>query len=85
MGASTRGVQPFVSGLQRSHPEVHNLDIAVAVHKDILRLQISMANTEAMNIGKTSNQLPEYTNSFWLRKSAVGGDVVEKLTAFHVL
>ena len=49
----------MVCGLEGSHPEVCQLDIAIRIEKDILWLEVTMTDVESVAIGKASNDLPE--------------------------
>jgi len=82
---SARGIQPFISGLERCHSEVNNFDVMIPVHQDVFWLQVSMADVEAVAIGQASNQLAEYSNGFWFWEADVGRYVVKKFAALHIL
>ena len=85
MRTSAGRIEPLVGRLKRSHTEVHDLDIPVAIHQDIFWLEISMANVEAMAVGETGDHLTEYAYSFRFWKTAIFGYVVKQLAAFDKL
>lgn len=70
--------------LQYSHTEIDNLDIAVAVQKDVLRLQVSMADIETVTVGQSSEDLAKEANGFVLWELAVRRDMVEQLATIDV-
>ena len=67
MWTSARSIEPLVGRLKCSHTEVHDLDIAIAIHQDVFWLEVSMANVEAMAVGETRDHLTKYADSFRFR------------------
>ena len=50
MWATTGGSEPLVRRLKGGHTKIDNFDVAIVVHEDILRLEIAMADIEAMAV-----------------------------------
>ena len=50
MWATTRGSEPLVGRLKGCHTEIDDFDVVVAVHEDVLWLEIPMADIEAMAV-----------------------------------
>lgn len=50
MWATARGSEPLVRRLKGCHTEIDNFDVAIAVHEDVLGLEIAMADIETMTV-----------------------------------
>jgi hypothetical protein len=71
--------------LKSSHSEVSKLDIVVSIEKDVLGLQIAMADIESVAIPEGGDYLAEQSNSFFFGERSVVGNVVEQFTSLNVL
>ena len=84
MWTATGCIEPFVCGLKGCHSEVHDLDIAITIHEDILRLEVAMTDVEAVAVGQASDHLAKYAHGLWFWETAIGGYVIEEFSAFYI-
>lgn len=84
--ASTRSLQCvtllFVSVAQA---EVDNLDVHILVEKQVLRLQVAMANLDLVEVLDASEDLVEEPARFAILQSSLLDDVLEKFASAGIL
>jgi len=84
MRTSTTRLEQLLSRLPGCHPEISDLDVLVRVEEKVLRLEISMADVEAMAVIDGVDDLLEVVESFLRRESTSRNQVVEKFSSGDV-
>lgn len=85
MRTATAGFEQPVAGLEGRHAKVGNLDVSLGIEQQVLRLEISMTNVEAVAVVHPSYDLLEVPRRLIRRESTLRHQVVKQLAAFDVL
>jgi hypothetical protein len=84
-GRPTGGLESLVLLVSVGKPEVHNPQVHLIVEQEVLRLEVAMDHSDAMDVFDAIDELMEDAAGFLLFESLVISDIVEKLPVFHVL
>lgn len=85
VGRTTAGLEHLFGRLKRSHTKVGNLDDLLGlVKKQILGLEITMADVEAVTVVHAEDDLSEVAAGVSRSELALGDKVVEELTASDI-
>jgi hypothetical protein len=86
MGRTTARLKHTLTRLERGHTKVSNLDDFLApIKKQVLRLEITVADTESMAVVHTEDNLSEIKPRLVRTQPAAGDQIVKELTASDVL
>lgn len=85
MRTAARSVQWLVIGLKSSHAEISDLDVQIAIHENVFRLEISVADVEPMAIRQSSEDLSQYADSLLFWKITIPSHMIKKLATLNVL
>lgn len=71
--------------LERSHPEISDLDLLLLVEQQVLGFEVAVADVELVAVVDAADDLAEVVERFADVEPALGHEVVEELAALDVL
>ena len=81
MGTAARGQEHVVGSLPDRHAKVCDLDVLVAVKKEVLQLEITMNDLLLVNIPDAGDELCKKFAGVLLFEVTMGQNVVEELSS----